>query len=343
MKNYIGISRDHSASMTPLRLPAAKDYNNFISDVKNAAINHGVDTIVSVIKCGVGDCAENIRDVINSSVAAVKPLPETVRGYEASGSGTPLFDSVLMLIEDLEKVPDANSQDVSFLVMAFTDGEDNRSYRKRELFEKIRRLQLTDRWTFVFRVPNGYKSNLVSLGLPEGNILEWDQTAKGVEIATKHTSQAIEAYYTGVKSGVRSTDKFFTNLDKKEVRAAIKTSMTDISNEVTIWNVKPSENDMQIRAFIENKGINYQKGKAFYQLTKPEKAVQDYKVIVIKDKKAGKTYAGAVARDLLGLPHVGTAKVSPGDHQGFDVYIQSTSVNRKLPEGSRVLYWPNAN
>lgn len=226
--------------------------------------------------------------------------------------------------------------------MAITDGQDNRSRRKINLISKIKTLQATDRWTFVFRVPRGYKYNLVSLGIPEGNILEWDQTSKGVETASKQTSQAIEAYYTGVKSGIRSTDKFFTNLDKKEVRAAIKTSMTDISSEVDIWNVKTSENDMQIRDFIESKGITYQKGKAFYQLTKPEKAVQDYKVIVIKDKKAGKTYAGSVARDLLGLPHVGTAKVAPGDHAGFDVYIQSTSVNRKLPEGSKVLYWRNA-
>lgn len=343
MKNYIGISRDHSASMTPLRVPAAKDYNNLIADIKGAALNHSIDTIVSVIKCGVGHTAANIRDVINSSVAAIKPLPETVHGYEASGSGTPLFDSVLMLIEDLEKVPDASNPDVSFLVMAITDGEDNRSYYKSKLIQKIRTLQATDRWTFVFRVPKGYKYNLISLGIPEGNILEWDQTAKGVETATKVTTQAIEAYYTGVKSGVKSTDRFFTNIDKKAAREAIKTSMTDITDEVTIWNVKPSENDMQIRAFIESKGVTFQKGKAFYQLTKPEKAVQDYKVIVIKDKKAGKTYAGAVARDLLGLPHVGTAKVAPGDHAGFDVYIQSTSVNRKLPEGSRVLYWKNAS
>lgn len=152
-KNYIGVSRDHSASMTPIRGAAAQDYNALISDVKKAALENEVDTIVSVVKCGVGHRAENIRDVINSSVTTLKPIT----AYEASGSGTPLFESVLMLVDDLQKVPDASAPDVSFLVMVITDGQDNRSQwgSAERLAAKIRTLQATDKWTFVFRVPRG--------------------------------------------------------------------------------------------------------------------------------------------------------------------------------------------
>lgn len=343
MKNYIGISRDHSASMTPIRIPAAKDYNRLIRDIKQASINNQVDTIVNVVKCGVGRSAENIRDVINSSITAISPLAETTYGYEASGSGTPLFSSVLMLIDDLKRVPDANQPDVSFLVMVVTDGEDNRSgYSERDrLVREIKALQGTDRWTFVFRVPKGAKYTLTRFGIPEGNILEWDQTEKGVELASQATTSAVEAYYSGVKSGVRSTTRFYTDLNKAEVRKAIKTELKDISKDVLIWNVHASDPKV-IKDFVQSKGNQFVVGTAFYQLVKVEREVQDYKMIVIKDKKAGKVYAGAAARDLLGLPHHGTVRVAPGDHGGYDVYIQSTSVNRKLPEGSRLLIWSKA-
>lgn len=339
MKNYIGVSRDHSASMTPIRAAAAKDYNALVDDVKKAALENQVDTIVSVVKCGVGHNAENRRDVINSSVTTLSHITN----YETSGSGTPLFDSVLMLIEDLQKVPDANGADVSFLVMVITDGEDNRSgFRAAQnLAAKIRELQASDKWTFVFRVPRGGTRTLVNFGIPAGNILEWDQTAKGVEVATQKTTSAVEAYYKGVKSGVRSTSSFYTNIDKAEAKQIIKTQMTDISSQVQVWNVYNADPKV-IKEFVLSKGVQFQVGTLFYQLMKPEREVQDYKMIVIKDRKAGKTYAGTAARDLLGLPSVGTVRVAPGDHAGYDVYIQSTSFNRKLPEGSRLMYWAGA-
>lgn len=183
---------------------------------------------------------------------------------------------------------------------------------------------------------------LAAFGIPVGNILEWDQTEAGVKVATQATTSAVEAYYKGVKSGVRSTSSFYTNIDKKAARAAIKT-MKDISSEVKIYTVKQDEAKFDIRAFVTLKEGQFSKGTAFYQLVKPEREVQDYKVIVIKDKKAGKTYAGSVARDLLGLPTFGTVRVAPGDHAGYDVYIQSTSTNRKLPEGSKLLVWPGVS
>jgi hypothetical protein len=44
---------------------------------------------------------------------------------------------------------------------------------------------------------------------------------------------------------------------------------------------------------------------------------------------------------MLGLPRVGDARVRPGDHGKFDVFVQSTSVNRKLSYGTQVMYWEN--
>lgn len=341
MKNYIGISRDHSASMRSIEHAAARDYNDNIAAIRDGSTREGQDTIVSVVKCGVGQRGSIEREVVNSNVSKLKPLNES--RYGATGWSTPLFDSVGDLIEILEAAPDKDKGDVSFLVMAITDGLDNASRRwsASSLSRKIQQLQGTDRWTFVFRVPRGYKRSLVGMGIPEGNILEWDQTEQGVQVATIATRQAFDAYYSDRSRGLTSTRNFYTTDLSKVTARTVKSKLIDISDEVDFWNVQSQHDGMQIRDFVERKlrRGEMKKGAAFYQLTKPEKEVQDYKQIAIRDKKTKAVYSGVEARNILGLPHNGTVKVVPGNHGAYDIFIQSTSVNRKLVAGTQVMYW----
>jgi hypothetical protein len=255
---------------------------------------------------------------------------------------TALLDSVGDLITQFEAAPDANDPNVSFMVMAITDGEENASHtwNWHSLTEKIRSLQATDRWTFVFRVPKGYARRLVQHGIHAGNILEWDQTERGVQAATIATSGAFKQYYTNLKSGVKSTDKFYTDVANISV-SEIKAALVDISSQVNVWNVPVT---VAIKPFCEANlnGQPMTKGAAFYQLTKTEDEVQDYKQIAIREKTSGAVYTGPAARDMLGLPQYGMARVAPGDHGNYDIYIQSTSINRKLPKGTSLLYWPFA-
>ena len=99
--------------------------------------------------------------------------------------------------------------------------------------------------------------------------------------------------------------------------------------------------DCKIRDAIIGHGKEWIKGAAFYQLIKTEKKVQDYKLVALRVKTSGKVYCGADARSMLGIGQaVGTVRLVPGDHGKFDVFIQSTSVNRKIPAGTEVMYWP---
>ena len=336
MKQYIGISRDHSGSMQSLKAAAMKDYNDSITAIKNASLNNNIDTIVSVVKCGVGQGVVQ-QEVVNSNVQILQPL----RFYTAEGQ-TPLFDSVGMLIDMLRTAPDVNDPNVSFLIMAITDGEENysRYWSSAKLADQIKILQSSDRWTFVFRVPTGYARHLVGLGIPSGNIQEWDTTERGLREASERTVDAFQNYYAVRSTGVKSTDSFYANMaavSASDVRAA----MTDISIGVKIWPV--TKGGMMIRPFVEKQlGHGMILGAAFYQLNKPEKAVQDYKQIIIRDKQTGSVYTGRGARQLLGLPVAGTIKLAPGDHGNYEIYIQSTSVNRKLIAGTNVLYWDQA-
>jgi hypothetical protein len=268
-------------------------------------------------------------------VQILQPIPE--HSYIADGSGTPLWDSVGELIEIMSAVPDAADPEVSFLVMVITDGQENHSQRwsAQRLSEKIRELQASDRWTFVFRVPRGYTAVLARFGIPEGNILEWDQTARGVEVASKTTQSAVSSYFTNRTQGVRSTSKFFADLSRVSA-TTVKHALHDISGQVSRYFVDPSVHGVAIREFVE-RHAPFQVGRAFYQLTKTEK-VQDHKTICLCDRKTGAIYSGTAARDLLGLPHYGIITLTPHNLGNYDVFVQSTSVNRKLVGGTTVLY-----
>jgi len=333
-KQYVGISRDHSGSMSGLIYAARNDYNDNINAIRKAADENGIDTIVSVVKCGVGYGLVE-REVVNSNISTL----QTLTSYSAEGQ-TPLFDSVGELIDLLSAVPDYDRENVTFLVMVVTDGQENYSkkWTGKTLGAKIRELQATDRWTFVFRVPPGYAQALSQLGIPAGNIQEWEQTTEGLRKSTMQTMAAVSCYYAGVSRGVKSTDKFYADL-KGVTKSDVKAVMTNISSEVRIW---PVQSRAAIRDFVESKTGNYKAGAAFYQLTKPEKAVQDYKMIVVRNKKDGSVFAGQSARDILGLPTDRTIKLAPGDHGTWDIYVQSTSVNRVLMPGTNVLYWKDA-
>lgn len=338
IKNYVGLSRDHSYSMHSITKPAMNDYNQTVNGLRTSALQEGIDIIMSVVKCGYGRIPSVQREVTNSSIVAVQPLTT----YEAQASGTPLFDSIGELIEMFESTPDANDPNVSFLVMAITDGEENSSkyWNKTKLIAKIKQLQATDRWSFIFRVPRGYKQTLVQFGIPEGNILEWDQTKRGVEQSTQATQTAFTEFYTGLKAGKKATRSFYTT-DLTEVDVAtVKAQLIDVSTQVTFWTVDTAHADMQIRDFCEEmSGAKMLKGAAFYELTKIEKEVQDHKQIALRERSTGKVFIGPAARDLLGLPAFGTVAVHPGNHAGYNVFIQSTSINRKLKLGTNVMYW----
>lgn len=336
-KQYLGISRDHSGSMFGLSKQAAKDYNSLIASVQGAATKNNIDTIVSVVKNGIGPGYGRVeREIVNSNVHVLRPILE--RDYLANGNSTPLFDSVGELIDLFKAVPDYADPNVSFLIMSITDGQENASREWRnKLGDEIRNLQASDRWTFVFRVPRGYQNALSCLGIPAGNILEWDQTEAGMYASTTATTSAINDFYVSRSKGETCSRSFYSNLNNVS-KQDIKTSLENISKEASIYlnSVRPGISIKELSIYYTGA---YLKSTVFYQLNKHESNVQDYKIICIRDKSTKAIYSGRSARDLLGLPHSGTISLSPGNHGNYDIFIQSTSVNRKIPLNSSVLIW----
>ena len=337
-KTYIGFSRDHSGSMRHIAHAAQRDYNEQLGTIQAAARDNNQDTIVSVVTIGVGSEPIVGRETVNSNVQVLKPIT----AYKADAAGTPMIESVFELINIMSSVPDVNDSDVSFLVMCTTDGEENCARgRGRELAAKIRELQATDRWTFVFRVPKNGTRQLASLGITSVNVFEWDQNERGVQVSTQANQEAFTEYFKGRSTGMKSTTKFYANLADVDI-IDLQKQLVDISNDVKFYDVASSDDQALIRPFVEAKlGTPMARGGAFYQLVKTEPKVQANKRIAIRDKSTGTVFAGDAARQMLALPTIGTVRLAPDELGNFSVFIQSTSVNRKLDAGTQLMYWPS--
>ena len=332
MKTYIGFVRDHSGSMRGLTSKAMQDYNNTLASVR-ASLGNDHSAYISAVECGHGRSAEA------KLVEAITSLKEAkdMRSYDANGNGTPLWDSVGLIIENLEKIPVVAEDNTAFLVMVTTDGQENasRKWSAASLQRKMTELQNSDRWTFVFRVPVGYKRDLVRMGISERNVMEWDQTEKGIMRAEAETVTGIQNYFSERTRGVTRTNTFYadlTNVSKADIN-----KLEEVSKEYNVIAVPTKYDKAAIKDFCIDTTGGYQIGKAWYQLTKPE-TVQEQKVICIRDRYTGKIYRGAHARQLLGLPSYGSIKVAPGNSGNYDIFVQSTSVNRKLVKDTYVLY-----
>ena len=164
----------------------------------------------------------------------------------------------------------------------------------------------------------------------------WKTTSEGLEEAGRKIRDTTETFMMGRAKGIRGTKNLFkvdtSNLSTK----AVKANLTKVP--AAEYVILPVSQDTVIKEFIEANGIFFKKGIGHYQLTKPE-TIQGYKGIYVYDRRTSSLYTGDNARQMLGLP-LSNAKVVPGSFCDFTIYIQSTSVNRRLVKGTSLLVLP---
>jgi len=108
--------------------------------------------------------------------------------------------------------------------------------------------------------------------------------------------------------------------------------------------------DVKIREFIEEQGIDFKTGRGFYELVRYGKKrykVQPHKEIIMMDRESGDFFNGSECREMLGLVEwrpkseckgADAEYLSPKAIDKYRVFIQSTSYTRKLVPGSSLLY-----
>jgi hypothetical protein len=255
----------------------------------------------------------------------------TLNDYSPAGY-TALYDSVIDATNQLSMF---GSSDDSYLLYVITDGCQCPTKWHGDMQKRIQELNLTDRWTLAFQVPNPQAAHLLTnCGILPGNITVWDATPQGLEDAIVQTQSAYQNFSSArLKGATRSID-FYAKPDLSHVSPA---KLTRQCQPMRGFLTRRAEKETDTKSFYEKTtGNPYVIGSVYYQLMKPE-TVQETKQILIRDKNTGKVYTGPNTRPIVGIPVGARGKVEPGNHANYDIFVQSTSVNRKIPRGTMVI------
>ena len=334
-KDYFGDVNDHSGSMHNLAEAAMKDYNAYIQNTKESANKYEHDIVVSVVGVGYPRGDQVTRQVVISNPHVLKPLTD----WPTNG-GTPLYDGIGNIIELHENLPDANEEHVSFLIRITTDGQeiDSVRYTKSSLRSKIQAKMKTGRWTFVARVPRGCRQSMLDLGIPSENVQEWDTTIEGLERATQIDTVATTSYVAARSAGAQSSNTFYTSTANVDESKLLEVN----PKEFSLYVVPDYSNGIQVRDFILERRTEFLVGAVYYQLSKSEARVSPNAEILLREVATGKVFEGPEVRKMLGLDTLNNARVHPNHGGGkYDVFIQSSSLNRKLVAPWGVIYRPS--
>lgn len=257
-------------------------------------------------------------------------LPSIQDLYRPYGN-TALIDASLLALTDAALIP-VKYGNHSHLVYVLTDGAENASrakpYDLQGMIEK-----LDDTWTVAAFVPNILaKNEAKEAGFPGGNVAVWDATnAEGVEEAGEAITKVTDQYMTMRAAGGSGTKTLFS-MDA----ATLNYKTVSTLKELTGFRLEHVKQPSVIKPFIESLKLPFIQGNYFFQLIKPEK-VSDAKQILIRHKISGKIYGGPEARRLVGLPDTGEVRIKPQPNGEYDVFVQSSSLNRNLIAGHDLL------
>lgn len=323
--NHFVLVVDETASMRLHSSAVVRVVDNFVADMAVRSEEMSQETRVTVYafnSCDGTRCLVYDMDVLRR--------PSISGRYRPSGM-TPLIDATYQAIDELGETPERYGEH-SFVLFVLTDGQENASRtRPSELAARIGALPA--HWTVAAFVPDAMGvADAKQCGFPAGNVDKWDTTsAHGIAEVGERIRNVSADFMQARTRGVRGSRTLLTvNQVTPQAAAASLVQLTPGS-----YTFADVQIDGPIAEHIERVTHRpYQAGTAYYQLTKTE-TVQGYKQVAVLTPD-GKVYSGANARQLLGLPDF-DVKVKPDFQPGTTIFIQSTSHNRKLIGGTRVL------
>ncbi|MBD0709632.1 MULTISPECIES: vWA domain-containing protein [unclassified Streptomyces] len=335
--NHVALVLDASSSMAGLSHKVVEVADRQIAYLARRSRELDQETRVTVyafadqVECVIYD-----KDVLR--------MPSLKRLYRVGGM-TALLAAALKSQHELAETAQLYG-DHSFLTFILTDGQENASHRCRDAGDRgpegmteavasMIRAQ-RDNWTLAVLVPDRRgRQEAVRCGFPEDNVAVWDATStRGLEEAGQVIQEATEKFMIGRTKGIRGSRAVFSTgadaVNKETIEAAGLTPM-----EQEAYELIPVTDAVAIRDWVVASGRAYRSGGAFYQLSKAEK-IQARKRIAVLEKGTDRVYEGPEARALLGLPDA-EARVKPDHNDDFTIFVQSTSVNRKLVTNTRLL------
>lgn len=325
IKNYVTFVIDKSVSMASLVHKVPQVYRELVEGIKKDAKDSKQYTEVRVMQFG-----STIQ--VDSKFVAITELGAPSLYYNPNEGSTRLWDAVTKAINTSLEVPRKAFENIAHLVIVITDGEDNASRD----FLGLNKLVNLDNVTVAWNVPSTHgRSRIVNfLGESAGNINIWETTEQGMDHMLGQTVSAYSVYTTSRASGQTKSKSFYVTTDLSQLNPK---DLKQCENRTNWFVPKKVEKEQRIDEFVNSLGGRpYIKGMAFYQLTKPEE-IQGTKDVLIREKGKKTIYGGQKVRELLGIPAYQTGKIKPGNHANYDIFIQSSSDNRKLVRGTTLM------
>ncbi|MFB7330836.1 VWA domain-containing protein [Streptomyces adustus] len=335
--NHVALVLDASSSMSHLSSKVVEVADQQIAYLARRSRELDQETRVTVyVFADKVECVIYDKDVLR--------MPSLKQLYRVGGM-TALLAAALKSQHELAQTAQLYG-DHSFLTFVLTDGQENASHRcpdaparnPRELVKAVAEMIATqeDNWTLAVLVPDQMgKREAMQCGFPRDNIAVWDATStQGLEEAGQVIREATEKFMVGRTQGIRGSRTVFSmgaEAVNKDTIKAVGLAAMDPSR----YQLIPVARDAAIRDWVVECGHTYRTGGAFYQLSKSEK-IQARKQIAVLEKKTDRVYSGPEARALLGLPNE-EVRVKPDHNDDFTIFVQSTSVNRKLVPNTRLL------
>ena len=317
-KNHIYVVFDSSGSMSSLMNKAIQVFNTYIDILRVKSLKYEQETRISFYDF-------NSRATCKiSDVDVARPMK--LEHVSCDGM-TALFDAMELAIHDSKTVSQKYG-DHSFIFYIITDGAENNSRCTATQIKNTLK-NLDNNYTVTALVPdNSGVRDMKYLGIPEGNIMTWETTLEGVESFGRTLEASTENFMQARSTGQRSTTKLFSSLTEVD-NASAKKILTKVDKKKYIIINNKETVAQEIRPLVLASGVKeYKTGNSFYQLVKNE-TIQPTKQIMIQNKKTNEVYEGDNARKLLNLPDT-SVKFKLSDFGEWDVYVQSTSVNRKI-------------
>lgn len=266
----------------------------------------------------------------------VMRLPSISDLYKAHGM-TALIDAVVKSQQDLSTTSQIYG-DHAFLTYVLTDGAENRSRNGTAHMIAALSDSVYNR-SVAFLVPDrSGEAYLTRLGVSRDNIAIWDATnTTGLIDAGNTIKVATDRYMTNRASGLSTRSVFSTGVDAVNT-TTVNSTLTRLDPHS--YRLLDVPDKVRIDDFINGKGFHYRVGSGYYQLSKTE-TIQPQKQIMVLDKATGYVFSGREARHLIGLPDGMSVRVKPDYNPKYDIFVQSTSVNRNLMPNTKVLYYVN--
>ncbi|GLV78319.1 vWA domain-containing protein [Streptomyces hygroscopicus] len=335
--NHVALVLDASSSMSHLSRKVVEVADQQIAYLARRSKELDQETRVTVyVFADKAECVIYDKDVLR--------MPSLKQLYKVGGM-TALLAATLKSQQELAQTAQLYG-DHSFLTFVLTDGQENASHRSpdtpaknpRQLIQAVADMIATqdDNWTLAVLVPDQMgKHEAMQCGFPKDNIAIWDATStQGLEEAGQVIQQATENFMVGRAQGIRGSRAVFSTgaetVNKDTIKAA---GLTPV--DPSQYQLIPVARAAAIRDWVIECGHTFRTGCAFYQLSKSEK-IQARKQIAVLEKKTDRVYTGPEARALLGLPDM-EVRVKPDHNDDFTIFVQSTSVNRKLVPHTRLL------